>query len=149
MAEWRDRFFRSRTGRPSSPRDVLYSLETYRMGDSEGPGDDAQEEMALLGVVDLAPSSFWALYPHHLPIYKAKMEVAPFRNLMDGSDCESDIATEGDSPGDCVFAAESTDEEEEVGDDFGYHMASPNPITSPFGWKSTVLVVIRAIWHKI
>ena len=62
MAEWRDRFLRIRTGRASSPRDLLNSLETYRMGDSEGPGDDAQEEMAPLGAVDLAPSSFLALY---------------------------------------------------------------------------------------
>ena len=80
------------------------------------------------------------------------MEAVPFRNLMDGTDCESDIATDGDSPSDGAIDAESTDEEvdeEEAGGDFGYHMASPNPITSPFGRKSAVLVLIRAIWHKI
>ena len=123
------------------------------MGDSEGPDDDAQEEMALLGVVDLAPSSFLAPYPRHWVRYRAKMEAVPFLNLMDGSDCESDIATEGDTPSDGAIPAEFTDEEEEEGGagcDFVYHMApSPNPITSPFGRKSTRIVLIRAIWRKI
>ena len=53
------------------------------------------------------------------------MEAASLRNLMDGSDCESDIATDGDFPGDGASAVEST--EEEAGGDFGYHLAFPQP----------------------
>ena len=79
------------------------------------------------------------------------MEAAPFPNLIDGSDCESDIATEGDTPSDVAIAAEFSGEEEEegAGCDFGCHMApTPNPKTSPFGRKSPTLVLIGPTWHK-
>ena len=39
---------------------------------------------------------------------------------MDGPECNSDIATDGDFPGDGESAVEPTDEE--LGDDVGRHM---------------------------
>ena len=53
------------------------------------------------------------------------MEMVPFRKLMDVPDFNSDIATDGDFPGDGTPAAEST--KEEAGDDFGFHMAFLQP----------------------
>ena len=53
------------------------------------------------------------------------MEAVPFLNLTDGSGCESDIATDGDTPSDGATDSEFTDDEEGEGSegDFGYHMA--------------------------
>ena len=95
------------------------------MGDSDGQDEDAQEAMALLGEVDLAPSALWALRLTPLPVYEAVMEMASLRNLTDGSDCNSDSATEGEFPGDGASAVESVEEEE--CDDFGRHMAFRQP----------------------
>ena len=100
------------------------------MGDLEEPGDGAHGGMALLGAVDLAPSSFLVLYPI-LYRYKAGMEMVSFRKLTGGSGCNCDIAADGDFPGDGAPAVESTDAA--AGGDLGFHMAFLQLLTPPFG----------------